>query len=814
MKLSVSKRNQPIQEIDLGKNVLSQDYSETVFLIGRSKDCHIVLDDKKISREHVRVIHKSGKWFMEKTSADNACQINGDDFDRHELEEGDVLTVENFSVTVAPADESKITTQSNISSITTPPQPVQEVINQAPVVKEVITAPHKPKEDTTNDFTNATVVDTSRTKNTTATDLSVIDTPVFEEEIAEEVEFESVEYMDKNTTGEIDTSAFGEELVGKLETEASSEEAVVEDDYNFDSPIGSDHEPQEAAESEFLSEEEQELEAEASIALSNNEGGEETPFESDDMSSYSLENIDNDNESTRVIQSFASTYLELFGDTAPYDKFILEGEKTFIGRDPKKCQIVLNDTEVSTVHAVLTKNSIMISLEDLNSSNGTLYKGDRINKVILGHNDEFVIGGVTFTLKIKSEFLKDESATLMAVDENQTLEVEEVIEVEAEEGEQFDALGQSVESGPEEKSIIKRIWKDEQKRKKAIYVLVALVAAWVMFGEEEPAPVAPKAPSTKTKEVKNTVANTSMKKLSEEQRRSLSALYEIGKDHYQNGRYREALSELQKVAAVDPNFNSSLQSLIALSKEGLSKIEEEEKKRQAEIIAAEKKAKVKLLLEKAREYTKDRRVDLATVTFNDITQLDPENLEVTRMKMELEDWQKEKAKKELEELQKKKDREDKVEKLKPGRTLYLQKEWFKAISRLEDFLRVKDMDDDLTTEATTMLKTSRDELNAAIAPLVGKAKSLLEGQDLKGAYEVYQQILRIDPSHAEALNQMGDIKEQLSNRARKVYREAIIAESLSLFQDAKEKFQEVQQISPVDSDYYKKASDKLKDYLE
>ena len=47
MKLSVLKRNQPIQKIDLGKDVLAFDYSETVFLIGRSKDCHIVLDDKQ-----------------------------------------------------------------------------------------------------------------------------------------------------------------------------------------------------------------------------------------------------------------------------------------------------------------------------------------------------------------------------------------------------------------------------------------------------------------------------------------------------------------------------------------------------------------------------------------------------------------------------------------------------------------------------------------------------------------------------------------------------------------------------------------------
>ena len=61
---------------------------------------------------------------------------------------------------------------------------------------------------------------------------------------------------------------------------------------------------------------------------------------------------------------------------------------------------------------------------------------------------------------------------------------------------------------------------------------------------------------------------------------------------------------------------------------------------------------------------------------------------------------------------------------------------------------------------------------------------------------------------------MDDIRSQLDSRSKKIYREAIIAESLSLFSDAKEKFQEVQQISPTDSDYYKKASEKLKNYLE
>ena len=764
MKLSVSKRNQLIQEIDLGKDVLAHDYSETIFLIGRSKDCHVMLDDKKISREHARVIHKNGKWFIEKTNPANACQINGEEFDRQELEAGDVFTAEGFSVV--------FDSPSHIEVYESPSSPTETVITTTPISERPV----------------AQVISKS---NATATDLNISQLKNAEPEIE----------FDSNSTREIGINELAQESVAESEVEFQDEPLDDLDGFGIDSHQNNDE--------DLASLSSQETDADIVIAENNYD----TPLEDENMS-YSLENIDSgsDDESTKVMQSFASIYLELFGDTAPYDRYIVENEKTFIGRDPSKCQIVLNDTEVSTVHAVLTKNNIMVTLEDLNSSNGTLFKGDRINKVILGHNDEFVIGGVTFTLKIRSEFLKDESSTLMAVDENQTVEVEEVVEVEAEEGEQFDALGEAVSSEPQEKSLLKRIWKDEEKRKKLIYAIVVLVGLYVFFGEEEK-PVAPVKKTTKTTKVIPSV-KTSQKNLSEEQKRSFSALYEIGKDHYQNGRYREALNELQKIAAVDPNFNSSLQSLISLSKEGLSKIEEEEKKRQAEILSAERKVKVKELIETAREYTKDRRVDLANKTFNEIAQLEPENLEVTRMKLELEDWQREKQRKELEEATKKKEREDKVEKLKPGRTLYLQKEWFKSISRLEDFLRIKDMDDDLTTEATEMLKVSREELNSAVAPLIGKAKSLLEGQDLKGAYEVYQQILRIEPSNAESLNQVGEIREQLSNRARKIYREAIIAESLSLFQDAKEKYQEVQQISPVDSDYYKKASEKLRDYLE
>lgn len=195
-------------------------------------------------------------------------------------------------------------------------------------------------------------------------------------------------------------------------------------------------------------------------------------------------------------------------------------------------------------------------------------------------------------------------------------------------------------------------------------------------------------------------------------------------------------------------------------------------------------------------------------------QLDPENFDVPQLKIELDAWKKEQERIEMEKAQKEADRKRKVGQLQPGKNLYLQKDWFKAILKLEEFLKITDMDEDLTKEGTAMLEESRKNLTEITSPLLGKARSLKEGQDLKGAYENFMQVLIYDPINTEAQDETNSIRELLNNRAKKIYREAIISESLSLFSDAKEKFQEVQQMSPSDSDYYKKASDKLKDYLD
>lgn len=83
-------------------------------------------------------------------------------------------------------------------------------------------------------------------------------------------------------------------------------------------------------------------------------------------------------DKTSILKNFSNYTLEIFGEYAPYDSYSLDPGETFIGRDEKKCQIILKDPEVSNVHAVIRRNNIMIELEDLSSSNGTIFNGKRL----------------------------------------------------------------------------------------------------------------------------------------------------------------------------------------------------------------------------------------------------------------------------------------------------------------------------------------------------------------------------------------------------------------------------------------------------
>lgn len=746
MKLKVSQNELDILFYESPDLDLNDKYE--VF-IGRSEDCHIHLEDSKISRYHAVIEYSEGKWTLVKKTEFGDLLVNGIGEEKHILRAGDNITISSFSIKV---------------------EELNEINPDTDIVTEV-----------SSDFEDAVGADSL---------------PEGTMEMPKPGEGEDISDLDNDSPLEDGPSDSGDEEDGGLDfsddndedSESTNFNDGEEDSFNNDEEGGFSEDGDPSFDSGFVDEE-------------DNGFGEGS------------------SESTQVLNSFITFSLKISGDLAPYDRFTLEDDEIIIGRDPEKCQIVLNDPEISGEHAKVSKTMINCFIEDLNSSNGTFVNGERTNKVELENGDEFTIGETTFVLDVSSDLIEEEDGSLMPVEDDQEIEMIEEIEEEVDfddyEGE-FD--GDFAVEVAEEKSFLK----NPEKRKKLIYGAVGLAILLMLLPDEEPAKKGEK--KGKKADVTKTAKNIdkSNKKNKEKQKKKLSleeksiaqSSYELGKTYVSEGRYAEAQIELDKVWDIDPLYTPSLSTLRDEVQEGLKNLERKRRELEA---AKERLLRIKQineLVEKAKEAVKKREVVVAQALFTEIAGKDPENIDVTRLKLEIEAYEKEQERKKLEAARIKALREKMVDKLKPGKLHYIKKEWFKAIIKLEKYLDEKGMPEDLVKEATDMLSESKKALSEQIDPLVGKARSLKEGQDLKASYDVYLEVLQIDPGHEEALSEIENIKQTLENRSKKVYREALISESLSLFKEAKEKFEQVQQISPTDSEYYQKATEKLKDYLE
>ena len=691
MIIRVLCNSQITEEIDLSQEKhLQREGEKVTFLIGRSSQCHIVLDDIRVSREHAELILENSLWKIRQRKDNATLTVSGVEIKEKVLIDGDTISLGIFTLQIILSEKEKR------------------------VVKE-----------------QSEIIDNSP-----------------HEAMEEEAEVKAVE----------------ESIIQEEETGDESDEYLQED---------TDEESEEVFD-EF-----------------------------------------SDEDNTKIYKGFSLHSLEIFGENAPYDNYTLEESETFIGRDPKKCQIVLSDHEVSSIHAVVKKTGSSATLEDLQSSNGTLLNGKRINSAQLENGSEFVIGSTTFTYKAVLEILKKEEDRLMPVEENQSIEVEEILEVD---GNIDDLnLADNAQIASSSSLFSKDALKDPEKRKKILMIVVALVGLWVLLDKESPPPkqVSKREQKQKKEEKRDATQQTIDEgpKLTKEQKIVLDQHYLLAKAAIEQGKYQETLFELEKVFQVVDDWKEAKQ-IKSLAEEGLALIEEQERKRKKEEERRRIALKVKALVTKAKEAVKERKEHFAQAIFGDILKLEPDNYDVLELKRELQFWKDEQEKKRLEEAAKKIAREKKEKALKPGKNYYTQKKWYRAILQFEKFLKIQDMDDDLILEGTTMLQISQQELVKITTPLLGSARALKRGQDLKGAYESYNKILFYNPGHEESLNEINRINSTLERRSRSVFIKGLIAENLSLFKEAKEKFQEVQQISPSDSAYYKKASDRLKKYFD
>jgi hypothetical protein len=87
-------------------------------------------------------------------------------------------------------------------------------------------------------------------------------------------------------------------------------------------------------------------------------------------------------------------FLFLSQGAGPSTGYPLLGEET-IGSDPENT-ICITDESVSPNHAKVSFQEGAWTVEDLGSNSGIIFKGKRVNKVVLSNEDTFQIGSFTF----------------------------------------------------------------------------------------------------------------------------------------------------------------------------------------------------------------------------------------------------------------------------------------------------------------------------------------------------------------------------------------------------------------------------------
>lgn len=83
----------PILEFHHADGASAYDIVDAEIAIGRSQNCHVVLEDKKSSRKHAIILQKDGRFLLRDLGSSNGTLVNGERVDEHELSSGDEIQI-------------------------------------------------------------------------------------------------------------------------------------------------------------------------------------------------------------------------------------------------------------------------------------------------------------------------------------------------------------------------------------------------------------------------------------------------------------------------------------------------------------------------------------------------------------------------------------------------------------------------------------------------------------------------------------------------------------------------------------------------
>jgi pSer/pThr/pTyr-binding forkhead associated (FHA) protein len=532
---------------------------------------------------------------------------------------------------------------------------------------------------------------------------------------------------------------------------------------------------------------------------------------------------------TKFVSAGVNALFRFEPGSANLSEFLMQADMAVFGRG-SNCDVVLTEKKASRKHCELRRQGLSFFVKDLNSANGTMVNGNNITEVELVPGDVIQIGEAKcqFSIENKEYFNRQDQFLPVPshLEEAAVMEQGGAVGVDgmqpsygqpAFEGDPNLIPGIAPEE-PEPKDLFGKLkykWfkipKAQRMRYLTILVVFSMITALLGGPDEEVVKKKPK-PLMRDGKIVRTIDL-----LAPDKKRFVVSTYKELVTAHEKRDFQKMLELTAKILTYVDEYNDT-KSFETLAKKGLEEIEEARRQKEQrekqdalrrEVIALEEKGRA--IFEKALEDSRFR-TDLDAM-IQEIYSKDPNNRLAAEWKVKIK--QKEEDEKQAAEVARQKEilKQKAEDAFAEVERIFKSEKYVLALAAVDRLGEVGYSEASYLERVEKLREEIRTQLASVIDPLLRDATAQRgEGGDLVKAKEIYIQVLKIDGANKEALGGLDSIRETLHMRAKRFYAEAILAESISDLNEAKEKFEKCLRTAPDEDIYKKRCKGKLARY--
>lgn len=529
---------------------------------------------------------------------------------------------------------------------------------------------------------------------------------------------------------------------------------------------------------------------------------EKTPYREHTQPDDKTEDLHHDDDKTFVPQmtsqewSIGVPYILLRKEDGSTQTMRLEGDYWILGRD-ESCDITIDDPKASREHCEIFHKQKQFFITDKNSSNGTLLNYKKVQPgqaTPMKSGDQIQIGKFLFIFEIRDPLFAEKLSNLpMEVNYDHSPDM---------------GYSDEMDLRPSQKVI--KVSKFEQNKKKYMMIggTIVLLLLMFMFSGEDPAPQKDLSSQASESPVLKQIDS-----LSPEQKDLVEKSYYLAKTLYTQGKYELALTEIEKIHTLLPEYQDS-KEIALFSKNAIDTLMEQKDIERSEQEQQKLMAKVEGIVEQCSvSYGGHRNTERLQDCLSPALELDPENARAAQL-LEIasqEDMRKDQAQEQRAfyngRVAERKKLFARAEALKKqGKTLDALSAYSRHIaSALPD-------PDRLEEKSKVEVKNLQQKISEDVSKLKNSAQSSYDKKDYKDAITKLEQALRLNPQDGDVKERYNTYSKELQGIVKNLYGDSVLKENFGDIEAAKEIWKKIRSVDVPHGEYYKKSGTKLKKY--